>query len=89
MTHPYHPLCGREFELVDRRRCWGEDRVYFCDDEGCIQRLAATWTDARDADPFLEMSAGRAHFRFDDLMELAGLFERLDRSRAPSGGHGA
>ncbi|MCB1873320.1 MAG: hypothetical protein KDI49_15190 [Gammaproteobacteria bacterium] len=29
VTHPFHPLLGREFTLVDRRTTWGEDRVYF------------------------------------------------------------
>ncbi|MGI9286137.1 MAG: DUF5372 family protein [Pseudomonadales bacterium] len=28
VTHPFHPLYQQEFELVDRRLNWGEDRVY-------------------------------------------------------------
>ncbi|WP_369127016.1 DUF5372 family protein, partial [Bradyrhizobium yuanmingense] len=24
ITHPFHPLCGRKFELICRRRHWGE-----------------------------------------------------------------
>src|SRR5208282_4812472 len=29
VTHPFHPLCGREFTLVTYRRDWGGHRVYF------------------------------------------------------------
>ena len=33
MTHPFHPLFGRRFEFVSRRRNWGEDRVYYHDEQ--------------------------------------------------------
>jgi Family of unknown function (DUF5372) len=32
VTHPFHPLRGRTFQLVDCRQTWGEERVYFYDD---------------------------------------------------------
>ena len=28
MTHPFHPLAGRELEFVKRRRNYGDDLVY-------------------------------------------------------------
>jgi hypothetical protein len=34
ITHEFHPLLGKVYELVDRRRTWGEDRVYYHDDAG-------------------------------------------------------
>jgi len=27
VTHPFHPLCGREFALVVGKNNWAEDRV--------------------------------------------------------------
>jgi hypothetical protein len=27
ITHPFHPYAGREFDLICRRRHWGEDRA--------------------------------------------------------------
>jgi hypothetical protein len=71
-------LHGREFELVDRRRCWGEQRVYALDQNGVLLRFTASWTDAGDVDPFVAVSAGRALFRAEDLLELAALIEGLD-----------
>jgi putative transposase len=39
VTHPFHPLFGRQFEFVARRRNWGEDRVYFHDESGELGSL--------------------------------------------------
>ena len=77
MTHPFHPWFGREFDLVDYRQNWGEDRVCFVDEQGRVDSILASYTDARREDPFVSIAAGRAHFRYDDLLELAELIARL------------
>src|SRR4030095_12555638 len=46
VTHPFHPLRGRTFQLVDCRQTWGEDRVYFYDDSGRLPPLPLQWADA-------------------------------------------
>jgi Family of unknown function (DUF5372) len=71
VTHPFHPLFGREFILVDRRLTWGEDRVYVRDEDGRLRRLPASWTSAGPVDPFVALSGGGAHFRVEDLLRLA------------------
>lgn len=81
MTHPFHPLAGREFELVVRKNNWAEDRVFFFDDDGQIRSLPAGWTDVDPAEPFDVVAAGRALFRTADLLALADL---LDAIRPPS-----
>jgi uncharacterized protein DUF5372 len=77
VTHRFHPQCGREFEFVDHRRNWGEDRVYFRDGQGVLGSLPAAWTDVVAEDPFVVMAAGRSPFRVDDLVRLAELVGRL------------
>lgn len=77
MTHPFHPWCGHRLEFVCRRRNWGEDRVYFHDEEGRLQSLPAGWTDAADTDAFVVMAGGRCPFRVADLLDLADLAVRL------------
>lgn len=81
MTHPFHPLAGREFELVVRKNNWAEDRAFFFDDDGQIRSLPAGWTDVDPAEPFDVVAAGRALFRTADLLALADL---LDAIRPPS-----
>ena len=77
MTHPFHPLYGYEFELIEYRRTWGEDRVYFLDSSGHLQRLPASWTDVGGEDPFVVVAAGRSPLRLEDLLQLVDLLDRL------------
>jgi hypothetical protein len=79
VTHPYHPLFGREFELVIRRWNWGEDRVLFYNAEGHLVSLPARWTSVFVPDPFVVVSAGRSLFRVDDLIRLAKLIQEWDQ----------
>lgn len=76
MTHPFHPLYGREFTLADRRLTWGEDRVYYYDEASTLRRLPASWTSIAAPSVFEAVSAGRAHFRLDDLLQLVALIAR-------------
>lgn len=77
MTHPFHPWSGREFVFVALRHTWGEDRVFFFDDEGVQRSLPRAWTDAADPDVFVTLSAGRSPFRVEDLCALALLVDGL------------
>ena len=76
VTHPFHPLYGHEFALADRRTTWGEDRVYYHDETGTLRRLPAAWTSVAVRSPFEVVSAGRSHFRIEDLLQLAALIAR-------------
>ena len=73
ITHPFHPLRGREFELVDSRWSWGKEWMYCADDEGRLFAVPAQWTDRAQPDPFVMVAAGRALSRFEDLVHLAEL----------------
>ncbi len=81
VTHPFHPLCGREFDLVTYRQNWGEDRVYFHDDSGHLRSLPAAWTSVGPYDPFEVVSAGRSAFRTSDLRALVDLLDQLQEAR--------
>ena len=41
VTHPFHPLYGRDFEFVAHRHNWGEDRVDLHDENGELFSLPA------------------------------------------------
>jgi hypothetical protein len=45
VTHPFHPLSGRDFEFVVYRQNWGEDRVHLRDESGQLFSVPAGWTD--------------------------------------------
>ena len=85
MIHPFHPLSGREFELVTYKKTWGEDRVYFRDDTGRLHHMLVGWTSEVEPDAFKTTAAGRCQFRSDDLLRLVDLLDRL-KSSAGRGG---
>jgi hypothetical protein len=78
VTHPFHPLSGQEFEMTGYGHTWGEHRVFFRETgQTRVRSLPATWTDVGEADPFVVLSAGRSHFRPQDLVQLALLLTEL------------
>ena len=77
VTHPFHPLHGREFEVLFFRRDWGDDRVCYRNESGSEASIPLSFTDLRVSDPFVVMAAGRCRFRFEDLIELTKLVETL------------
>jgi hypothetical protein len=85
VTHPFHPLAGRDFEFVAYRQNWGEDRVHLHDENGQLFSLPAAWTDAVAADPFVVVAAGRAPFRTAGLLALADLVDRVPLQNASHG----
>lgn len=70
VTHPFHPLTGRTFELLSVRQTWGEYRVFYHDDTGALAALPAQWTDVAEADPFVTIARGRSYCRPSDLLHL-------------------
>ena len=74
MTHPFHPLRGQEFEVVDRRRVKsGEDRLSLQVGPEQVVRIPAAWTTLGPPDPFVELAGGRSLYRVEDLVRLCRL----------------
>jgi hypothetical protein len=66
------------------RNNWGENRVFFVDDQGQTRWLPASWTSVEPPDPFVVTASGRAAFRAQDLLELARLLDTLQPKSARS-----
>ena len=78
VTHPFHPLFGQQFDLVQVHHSWHEDRVHFrVGDGGRVESLPLSWTSLACPDPFRERSAGRALFRVEDLLCLVTLAQAM------------
>ncbi|MBA3888071.1 MAG: hypothetical protein H0X67_20450 [Acidobacteria bacterium] len=43
VTHPFHPLTGRTFDVVSVTQTWGEYRVFYADDAGALAAMPLTW----------------------------------------------
>ena len=75
VTHPFHPLSGRQFELIEHRAIFAENIVYFHDDSGDLREIPAAWTDFIMLDPFVEIAMGRSPLHAGRLLELAALLQ--------------
>ena len=51
--------------------------MYFYKEGEHLVSVPASWTDIIAADPVVQVAAGRALFRAEDLLELAQLVQRL------------
>ena len=75
ITHPFHPLYQRQFELLSYRKSWGRQFIDFRYDNGKTGAVPLAWTDVDQADPFLTISQGRSVFRVPELLQLAELID--------------
>jgi hypothetical protein len=78
VTHPYHPLFERTFEAVARSKEYGEERVFYRDQDGRLRFLPVRWTSLAAPDPFVRAAAGRAYFGLEDLIRLAEQLKELE-----------
>ena len=77
VTHPFHPLRGKEFVVVSCSKAWGEDRVYYINSSGQIDNVPSEWTDLNSLDPFVAISAGRSRLRVAELEVMIRLVEAI------------
>jgi len=77
IIHPFHPYRNIRLEIVSVRRIPGECRVFFFNAKGRKSSVPLVWTDIGPTDPFVAVSLGRAHFRFDDLIRLIRLMKEI------------
>lgn len=85
MTHPFHPLAGREFPLLEIRTLWSGERAYGRRPDGRALSIPLSWTSLAAPDPFVVMAAGRSRLRLAELLELATLVKALASASGPGG----
>jgi hypothetical protein len=81
ITHPFHPLHNKKFEIYSIKKPHGESRVYFYNSESRIVSVPLNWTDIEPADPFVTISKGRALFRVEDLLRLTILINEIKQGK--------
>lgn len=87
MTHPFHPLSGRQLVCVGERYTRYGPRLLLRTDGDHVCSVPRQWTDVVAPDPEVVISEGRAVARLADLLELADLVLRLiERTRRTQDG---
>ena len=77
MTHPFHPWLGREFPVHSDLNVCQVAVVRCLIDADTLRCLPKAWTSRRQVDDFERVSTGRSLIRFDDLIALRALIDRL------------
>ena len=79
ITHPFHPLSGRQFVCVGKRHNRYGARLLLQIDDAAVFSVPPQWTDIVAPDLEVVIGKRRSLFRVADLMELAGFVERLGK----------
>ena len=82
ITHPFHPLFGRQLPCVGKRYNRYGERLLLQDDGATVWLVPPQWTDLVGPDPEVVIARGRALMRAVDLLELDGLVKRLSDTAA-------
>lgn len=80
IIHQFIPQYGQEYEFIDRRLNWGEDRVVYFDEDGNVATILTSWTDVLELDKFVLQSNGRSNFRYEDLVEVSEILKYWSRT---------
>ena len=79
VVHPFSPLNGKRYEVIEHMVTWGEDRVLCIDENGETRLILTSWTDYLPVDPFIQVSNGTADFKYDDLQLLAQFLRAIKK----------
>jgi hypothetical protein len=83
VTHPFHPLSGRQLACVgERYNRYGKTLLLETGD-GSVCAVRPQWTDVVAPDPEIVLGGQQALFRVADLMELSCLVARLSGRDGP------
>jgi hypothetical protein len=79
ITHPFHPLSGKQLACVGERHNRYGRRLLLRVDDTTVCSVPPQWTDLVAPGPEIVIGEHRALFRVADLLELARLVDRLGR----------
>jgi hypothetical protein len=81
ITHPFHPLFGQELERASGPPQESHRWVWFHTAEGRLSPIPLNFTDLVDPDPFVVVSAGRAHLGVKEMLRLVELLSEMEHGR--------
>ena len=86
ISHPFHPLRGRRFEVLKKRRIAGVDTLILREMERGTLSIPREWTDWADPSLYDSLTLPPQRFAAEYLFELVALLEALAASRPSSSG---
>jgi hypothetical protein len=84
IVHPFHPLRGRRFEVLKKRRIAGVDTLILRELERGTLSIPREWTDWADPTPYDALTRPPHRLAAECLFELVALLQALAASVPPS-----
>jgi hypothetical protein len=81
ISHPFHPLRGRQFEVLKKRRVAGVDTLILRELERGTVSVPREWTDWADPSAYDPLTLPPHRLAADCLFELVALLDALPASR--------
>jgi hypothetical protein len=86
ISHPFHPLRGRRFEVLKKRRVAGVDTFILGELERGTFSVPREWTDWADPSSYDSLTLPPHRLAADSLFELVALLDALAAPRPSSPG---
>ena len=86
ILHPFHPLRGRRFEVLKKRRVAGVDTLILRELERGTLTVPREWTDWADPSPDDSLTLPPHRLSVDCLFELVALLDALPAPSPPPPG---
>ena len=83
ISHPFHPLRGRRFEVLKKRRVAGVDTLILRELERGTLSVPREWTDWADPSPYDSLTLPPHRLAADWLFELVALLDALRPALPP------
>ena len=83
ISHPFHPLRGRRFEVLKKRRVAGVDTLILRELERGTLSVPREWTDWADPSPYDSLTLPPHRLAADCLFELVALLDALRPAPPP------
>src|SRR5262249_9739820 len=83
ISHPFHPLRGRRFEVLKKRRIAGVDTLILRELERGTLSIPREWTDWADPTPYDSLTLPPHRLAADSLFELVALLDALRPAPPP------
>jgi hypothetical protein len=83
ISHPFHPLRGRRFEVLKKRRVAGVDTLILRELERGTLSVPREWTDWANPSPYDSLTLPPRRLAADCLFELVALLDALRPAPPP------
>jgi len=81
ITHPFHPLRGKRYEILFCRTLNNQDIFSLKDPNLEISAILREWTDRADPDPYQFLSSSPPVLSFIHLLQLSDLLEAFQQNK--------